>query len=281
MPVIETQNETVKSYKGLHLYHFWLSSCSQRVRVVLAEKNLEWVDHPVDISPAGMEHATEEYQSINPNGVVPTLVDDGRVIIESIDIIAYLDERFPEPSLLPENPAMRDEMSRWMKKADESQHSIKTLTHEFLLKSGRMNAEQLEAFLQQHQNPELCEFMRVFCSEEGIPRAEVESELAIQHEAFKQLDNVLDGNNWLVGDSFSLADIAWIPNVRRLQLMGYPLELHPALSAWFARIQKRPSYQLGVSDCEIKPALEHFAQYVAEREQGDTGISSYRPLASG
>ena len=64
MPAIETKNEEVNSFKGIHLYHFWMSSCSQRVRIVLAEKDLDWVSHDVDISPRGMEHTTAEFQSM-------------------------------------------------------------------------------------------------------------------------------------------------------------------------------------------------------------------------
>jgi glutathione S-transferase len=65
MPLIDTSNKDVKFFKGLHLYHFWLSSCSQRVRIVLAEKDLDWVSHEIDSEK--MEHATPEYQSIDPS----------------------------------------------------------------------------------------------------------------------------------------------------------------------------------------------------------------------
>ena len=58
MPAIETTNEEVKTFKGLHLYHFWLSSCAQRVRIVLGEKGLEWTGHEIDLEK--QEHATEE-----------------------------------------------------------------------------------------------------------------------------------------------------------------------------------------------------------------------------
>ena len=66
-----------------------------RVRMVLAEKSLPWTSHVVDLSK--MEHATPEFQSINPQGLVPTLIHDGRTYIESIDIIRYLDELKPAP----------------------------------------------------------------------------------------------------------------------------------------------------------------------------------------
>ena len=65
---IETKNKNVRNLTGLHLYHDPLSSCAMRVRMVLVEKKLPWASHVIDLSK--MEHATPEYQSINPNGLV-------------------------------------------------------------------------------------------------------------------------------------------------------------------------------------------------------------------
>jgi glutathione S-transferase len=278
MPVIETSNQKVKNYVGLHLYHFWLSSCSQRVRVVLAEKELNWVAHPVDISPIGLEHSSEEYQSIHPKGLVPALVHNGQVVVESIDIIDYLDNKFPEPRLSLTSGKGQNEMHIWMDRADAAQHSIKTLTHEFLFKSDRMNPEQLVRFKDHHKNKELCDFMEVFCSDEGFPKSEIESELKLQHDEFSNLDQALQNQQWLVENSFSLADIAWIPNVRRLDIMGYPLERHSNLFAWYERFQKRQSYQKGIEGYEIIPVLDHFRAYCEQREKEGTGIKSFKPL---
>ena len=97
MPLIESESEEVKSLQGLHLYHFVMSNCSQRVRLALAEKGLAWTSHHVDI-PAG-EQLSASYRRIHPAGLVPTLIDDGQVIIESNDIIDYLDQHFPGPAL--------------------------------------------------------------------------------------------------------------------------------------------------------------------------------------
>jgi glutathione S-transferase len=105
MGLFESANPEVRTLRGLHLYHFAVSNCSQRVRMALEEKGLDWTSHHVNL-PAN-EHATDWYQSIHPNGVVPTLVHDGQVIIESNDIIQYLEERFPEPPLSPADPQER------------------------------------------------------------------------------------------------------------------------------------------------------------------------------
>ena len=83
----------------IDLYHAPQSTCSQKVRICLAEKGLEWIDHRVNL--AKNENLTPEYLALNPNGVVPTLVHDGEPIIDSSVICEYLDEVFPVNSTTP------------------------------------------------------------------------------------------------------------------------------------------------------------------------------------
>ena len=78
----------------LELYHYAFSTCSQKVRLVLAEKGLDFVSHEVDLMTGGQHDA--EYVKLNPNHVVPTLVHDGVGLIESTLINEYLDEAFPD-----------------------------------------------------------------------------------------------------------------------------------------------------------------------------------------
>ena len=276
MPIIETTNTEVKDFAGLHLYHFWLSSCSQRVRTVLSEKGLDWTSHEVNLPE--QEHATPAYQSINPNGVVPTLVHDGQVIIESIDIIDYLDIQFPTVPLRPKNPEQSSEMQCWLAEADAAQGSIKVLTHEFLFKPNKMSTAQFIEFSKTHRNTELVEFMRVWCSDSGIPRSDIESALQIQLDSFDRLNTALATRDWLVGNTFSLADIAWISNVRRLDIMLYPLEIHPNLNDWYLRFQKKPCYSAAISNYEIVPVIDKFQSYNKSRNIEGTGVTSYLPL---
>jgi len=142
-----------------------------------------------------------------------------------------------------------------------------------------MRGEQLAESLENHKNEELCEFLRVFGSDEGIPRTETESDLKLQYDEFFALDEALSGKNWLVDNKFSLADVAWVPNVRRLEIILYPLDRHPNLAAWYERIKARPSYQSGISDSEVPPALAHFKEYSEQRAANGTGVTSFNPLA--
>ena len=91
MGIVTPTNTEVLEFKGLHLYHAGISNCAMRVRVTLEEKKLPWTSHHLDI--LNKEHLTPEYFGINPNGLVPTLVDDGVVVIESDDIIDHIDKK--------------------------------------------------------------------------------------------------------------------------------------------------------------------------------------------
>ena len=98
------------------LHHGWRSSASRRVRLCLEEKGLTYESHVVDM--AKLEHHSPEYLKINPNGVIPTLIHDGRPLHESGTICEYLDESFPDPPLRPEAPYERAVMRNWIRHID-------------------------------------------------------------------------------------------------------------------------------------------------------------------
>ena len=101
----------------LELYNFPASTCSLKVRICLAEKKLDWVDHR--LSPSSTDHLTPEYLKINPNGVVPTLLHDGDAILDSSVIIEYLDEVFQGVKLTPTDAKERARMRWWLRYFEE------------------------------------------------------------------------------------------------------------------------------------------------------------------
>ena len=103
----------------LELYHGTTSVCAQKVRLTLAEKALEWQSQLLELNG---DHLTPEYLKINPNGVVPTLVHDGTIIVESTVIIHYLDDLFPDPPLMPRAPLDRTRAHLFKKLMDEYIH---------------------------------------------------------------------------------------------------------------------------------------------------------------
>ena len=101
----------------LILYDFGNSVCCQKVRITLVEKGLTWEARRVDLFKT--EQYDPDYLKLNPKGVVPTLVHDGTPVIESTLICEYIDETFPDPPLIPKEPAERARMRLWSKFVDE------------------------------------------------------------------------------------------------------------------------------------------------------------------
>jgi glutathione S-transferase len=128
MGVYASDHPDVPGMQGLLLFHFMLSNCSQRARLGLEEKGLTWTINHLNL--ATNEHVTSDYQRINFKGVVPTLVHDGQVVIESNDILLYLEEHFPDPPLRPADAAARGEMEQLLQLAGAFQSTIKVLSHE-------------------------------------------------------------------------------------------------------------------------------------------------------
>ena len=91
---------------------------------------------------------------------------------------------------------------------------------------------------------------------------------------FRDLNGRLATNKWLIDGSFTLADVAWTPQVHRMSLMEWPTASYPHLSRWYAQLQMRPSFQEAVVDCEPPGARAMFASYAAQRRsEGTEGTS--------
>src|SRR5882672_11036257 len=101
----------------LELYNAPQSICSQKVRLTLAEKGLEFIEHKLRLFRN--DQLKPEYLKLNPNGVVPTLVDGGVPIIDSSVIMEYLDEEYPEISLTPADTKERARMRVWLRFFEE------------------------------------------------------------------------------------------------------------------------------------------------------------------
>ena len=86
---------------ALTLYSYWRSSAAYRVRIGLNLKGLAYETRPVHLVRDGGEQHAEDYRALNPQELVPMLVDGGRRITQSLAILEYLDEAFPKPALLP------------------------------------------------------------------------------------------------------------------------------------------------------------------------------------
>jgi maleylacetoacetate isomerase len=96
--------------EALKLYGYWRSSATYRVRIALHLKGLHYQTIPIDLLKNGGEQHRSEYQQINPQPLVPTLVDGGITLHQSLPIIEYLDERYPNIPLLPKGAELKAEV---------------------------------------------------------------------------------------------------------------------------------------------------------------------------
>ena len=91
IPSDQIKSKEILDWKGLHLFHFRGSSCSQKLRIYLNLKGISWTPHSINL--ASGKNYSEWFLGINPKGLVPVLVDDGHVEIESNDILDYLEKK--------------------------------------------------------------------------------------------------------------------------------------------------------------------------------------------
>lgn len=231
--------------QGLHLYHYDLSNASQKVRIVLDVKGIAYTSHHVDL--AKNEHLTPEYLKVNPQGVVPTLVHDGVVVVESSDIMAYLDEHFPDPPLQPASEAGRLEMRAWVARHDSMQRSVRILSHEFLLKrlghAGDPEPGGHAAFL---SPKEVAALRREIGARTDYAASTIAGAVRVVEDALAEANRHLAGRTWFVGEAFGLADVAWMVDVHRLTLMHFPLRAYPDLRRWWRRARALPSFSRAV-----------------------------------
>ncbi|MDE0796621.1 MAG: glutathione S-transferase family protein [Alphaproteobacteria bacterium] len=108
----------------LALYHNSMSSCSQKVRLSLAEKGLDWEGRHLDLRAGDTQ--TVDYLKLNRRGVVPTLDHEGMIVCESNVILEYLEDAFPDHSLRPSDAFGKAEMRLWTMRLDEGHHDLAT-----------------------------------------------------------------------------------------------------------------------------------------------------------
>lgn len=214
--------------------------------MTLEEKALPWISHHLNTLRG--EHITPEYFGINPNGLVPTLVHDGDVWIESSDIIRYLDDIFPEPRLTPSGDAGLLQLSKWMSLASAIHvTAVKTYIYCSRPKNKRRKtAAELERYRKLQTNEELLAFHTRSSSDKGLSEADCRHAEQLLHEAFAQLDMQLKHHSWLAGDEFTLADITWVPLQYTLERSGFSFDRHANVKTWVRAIADRPSFQKAV-----------------------------------
>lgn len=230
----------------LTLYNAPHSTCSQKVRICLAEKGLAFEDIRLDLGK-GKDQLKPEYLKLNPNGVVPTLVDDGQVIIDSSVICEYLDEKYPAPKLTPDNVVQRARMRAWMRYLEEVPTAavrVPSFNMGFLPRFAGLDEASFRAE-QSDIRPIRKHFYRRM-GPGGFKRADVEAALEQIVSTCARMEAALADGPWLMGAQYTLADIVVTPSIDRMADLGYSslwTDKYPRVTAWYARMQARPAFQ--------------------------------------
>lgn len=243
----------------LDLYHNDTSTCAQKVRVTLAEKGLEWTSHHLDLRAGDQQKP--EYLKLNPRGVVPTLVDNGKVVRESTVIMEYLEDEYPDRPLRPADSHGRAKMRLWTKRLDEGHHDIATailsMGTAFRFQYLERGKEACEALINKIPDPVRRERRRDVIYN-GPEAKEFGTALRMWESLLTDMEVALQDGPWLVGKNYTLADTAYTPYLTRLDHLNYLgwIVNRPKLSDWYDRIRSRPSYAAAMTKWENQAYID-------------------------
>jgi maleylpyruvate isomerase len=196
----------------LKLHGYWRSTAAYRVRIALALKGLDARHAAIDLRHA--EQGGAAYRAIHPQGLVPALEVDGRVLIQSLPIIEWLDEIFPDPPLLPSDP--------W----------------------GRAHVRAMAAIVASDIHPlNNLRILQHFRGELGLPEDAVATWIAEWvTRGFDALEAMLPERGWSFGDRPGLADCCLLPQVYSARRFGVDLLRFPKVRRIEALALEHPAF---------------------------------------
>jgi maleylacetoacetate isomerase len=206
------------------LYGYWRSSAAYRVRIALNLKGLDYDQHSIHLVNNGGEQHSTEFKRLNPNQLVPVLMDNGLVLNQSLAIIDYLDETYSDVLLVP--------------KSGESRYLVKAMAQDIAIDVHPLNNLRVLQYLSNELNVD-----------EGEKSAWYKHWIASGFEALEHRVAVTRGQ-YCVGNEISLVDVCLVPQMYNAQRFGVDLTSYPnlvdvttSLSKIRAFIQAAPEQQ--------------------------------------
>ncbi|MCF6318336.1 MAG: maleylacetoacetate isomerase [Proteobacteria bacterium] len=187
----------------MKLYSYWRSTAAYRVRIALNIKQLDCEVIPVNLVKEGGEHLKEEYKRLNPQGLVPSFVsNEGDVLTQSLAIIDYLDEVYPQNSLYPQNPIQKAQAKAMALSVACDIHPLNNLRVLKYLKGENWQQKQVDKWY-----------------------------VHWIHEGFSAIERQLEGNAgmYCFGDEVSVADIFLVAQVYNANRFEISLEQYPQI----------------------------------------------------
>ncbi len=203
------------------LYHVWLSPFCRKIRILLAEKKLEF---QTQLEPEWERRP--EFLALNPAGEVPVLVEtDGTVVCDSAAIAEYLEDISPETPMIGEEPTARAEVRRlvaWFDRKFNSEVTENLVGEKIIKRIAGTGQPDSSAIRAGHSN--------------------------IQYH-LDYIAYLMERRTWLAGERISLADIAAAAHLSCVDYLGdVPWNNHPDAKDWYARIKSRPCFRSILAD---------------------------------
>lgn len=199
------------------LYTFFRSSTSYRLRIALAYKGLAYEPHYVSLP--SMQHREDAYRTLNPQGLVPLLVDDGKRLIQSLAMIEYLDEAYPDPPLVPKGVYERAYVRAMSQIVGCDIHPLNNVR---VLKRLRTQFEADESAVNDWYRHWMAEGLRTL--EDYVVREGL-------------------SGRFIHGDAISMADTCLVPQIFNAQRFSCPLDGYPTLMAVFENCMTLPAFK--------------------------------------
>lgn len=282
------------------LYHNAFSLCSMKTRVCLAELRLPYKGRAIDLIETGSyETLGREFLAVNPAGTVPVLVHRGHPVYESHEQIRYAAEHAPpgSPSLVPADPALKEQMERWVDVSsltdDPIRHPEKSIGNALPRLTLPIFAAMIEKipyrrilegllFHFDRRRPLLFLTLKAFGLERLHALKPLVKMLAVgRRHANAHLDALErqlaeSGGPWILGETFSLADVSWMVIFERFRQVDNEhvflgAELRPGCTAYWERLKQRPSYAEAILGCP-HPLVAHGIRRLRQAKAADPAL---------
>lgn len=243
------------------------SICSNRVIVALAEKGItDWI--PRRISLLNRDQFKPDYLKLNPQGVVPTLVHDGKPIRESSLICNYVDDLRSDLPLKPGDPVGRCNLAEWVKLFDDRGYEAAAVINFVTKFRLTVPLEKMEERWKVTPNIDRL-YRQQSVIREGVSSPYVMRAIGAFESIFKLMEQALsDGRPHIMGDQFTLAEVNFAPLVKVLEMVRFLefwLEPYPLTRAWWDQMTSRPSLKQ-LDDFPYSAVSEDSAHAKAGRE---------------
>ena len=225
-------------------FYYATNTCALASHIALEEVGADYETRWVDFGAA--EQTKPDYLKINPNGVVPSLMHDGRVVIDSSVIMEYLDEVFAAPErLVPEDPVARAAMRALMRFIDEVPAAAIRMPSYNLAFLPAFQAMSEAEFLALAESKPLRKEFLLTMGRTGFSQSEMKSAMDRLARSVRRMDDAIraSGGPFMLGQ-LTLADIAIMPVIVRLEDINLTSmwDKHPAVGTWLKAIQAHPAY---------------------------------------